>query len=212
MKIMFSLLIVLSLIFAGCCSKDDPENISNGTVVDENTVADTDSLAQILQTWVPEVPVDSVEKQWNNSDEGNVENQIFYEIIFSCLAENKYEYYSDDGTKMCVIQYYQEQNGLQFTSQKDLGLIKYTQTLNLLNGTKISVERFSGLYSGNNASGESSDSLLFSNYCSRKNGTIVYNKNIKDRLDMKCESVVDLLISAHDYLLDNVEKLKPYCK
>ena len=212
MKIMFSLLIVLSLIFAGCCSKDDPENISNGSVVDENTVADTDSLAQILQTWVPEIAVDSVKHQWDVEGVEDCEESLFWnEIIFITQSESLHHFYGNDADA-CIIQIFENENGLRFTLSDSLGLKKYTQLLSLFAGTPVSTERLDILYSSKGLENESTDSTRFVEHCAEKNAQLKIEKSYENELHLRCISTVDTVVYARDYLQTNGEKLKSYCE
>lgn len=213
MKIMFSLLIVLSLIFAGCCWKDDPENISNGTVVDENTIAETDSLAQILQTWVPEVPVDSVEHCDEYHDRGDEYYKgLWHEIYFHSEPVTLLKFFSEDGLNACVIKIFEKENGLHLKLNDVFGLKNYTQLLNLSSGTPLSTERFDILYSDQGLKNKIADSTRFAEHCADKNAQLEIEKSYEEELHLRCTSVVDSVVAANDYLRMNGEKLKSYCE
>lgn len=211
MKMMLSLLMTILLIFIGCSSKENSENISNGTVVDENTIADGDSLAQILQTWVPEVPVDSVEYIWEPDCFAIVEGLYWYEIKFSTRGEILHEFYINEADA-CVVQMFDKQNGLQLTLSDVLGLKKYTQLLNLATEMPISIKQLDILYSNQGLHNKSTDSTRFAEYCADKNAQLKIEKSYEEELHLRCISVVDSVVAANDYLRMNGEKLKSYCE
>ncbi|MCQ2097341.1 MAG: hypothetical protein MJY87_05280 [Fibrobacter sp.] len=211
MKIMLSLLMAL-LLLVSCSSQKESENISNGTVVDENTIADTDSLAQILQTWVPEVPVDSVKHQWDVEGVEDWEDSLFWnEIIFITQSESLHHFYGNDADA-CIIQIFENENGLRFTWSDSLGLKKYTQLLSLFAGTPVSTERFDALYNSKGLENKSTDSTRFAKHCAEKNAQLKIEKSYEKELHLRCISVVDTVVDARDYLYINGEKLKSYCE
>lgn len=212
MKMMLSLLMVISLIFVGCSSKDDSENISNGTVVDENTIADADSLAQILQTWVPEIPVDSVEycDENHDSDDGYYK-ALWYDIFFHSEPVVLLEFYSEDGHNACVIKIFEKENGLRFSLSGNFGTKRYIQLLNLSAGIPLSTERFDILYSNKGLENKIADSTRFAEHCAYKNAWLKIEESYEDELHLRCVSTVDTVVDARDYLHTNGERLKSYC-
>lgn len=212
MKIMLSLLMAL-LLLVSCSSQKESENISNGTVVDENTIADTDSLAQILQTWVPEVPVDSVEYCEEHHDRGDEYNKVlWHEIYFHSEPVTLLKFFSEDGLNACVIKIFEKENGLQLKLIDVLGSKNYTQLLNLSAGTPRSTERFDILYSGQGLENKIADSIRFAKHCAEKNAQLKIEKSYEEELHLRCISVVDTVVDARDYLYANGEKLKSYCE
>lgn len=209
MKINF--LFCLCLVFI-CCSNENSGDVSNGTVVDENSIANSDSLAQILQTWEPAIPVDFGEWQLNNSYGDVSGNQSLFEFVFCSDVENIYEHYSEDGVEACTIQLYKQQNSLLFTLRDIQKKSKYVQVLKLVEKTQIKEEYINVLYSNEMLFSRTVDSLQFADGCLKKNGHVKFYKGLNSELNLKCESVVNSLVAAQDYLLDNVEVLKNFCK
>ncbi len=216
MKMMLSLLMTILLIFIGCSSKENSENISNGTVVDENTIADGDSLAQILQTWVPEVPVDSVEHcDMAGFYEDSIGNS-WYEIVFSSEPQVIVENYSDDGLNACVVQVYEKENGVFFHKLKMNETLEKKVYLKRDSINPVAVFKYDYGCMGNSDQCSDKDSIYgeFRRDCFERNGAFrdYYVRSQRMEIHSSCEYVVTPLIDSREYLSVVVEKMTESCR
>lgn len=216
MKMMLSLLMTILLIFIGCSSKDNPENISNGTVVDENTIADTDSLAQILQTWVPEIAVDSVK---HLDIAGFYEDSLgnaWYETVFSSNPQKIVESYSDDGLNTCFVHLFEKEIGAFLHVSGTNETLEKKVYLRRDSVNPVAVFKYDYGCMGNSDQCSDKDSIYdeFRRDCFERNGVFrdYYVRSQRMEIHSSCEYVVTPLIDSREYLSVVVEKMMESCR
>lgn len=216
MKMMLSLLMTILLIFIGCSSKENSENISNGTVVDENTIADGDSLAQILQTWVPEIAVDSVK---HLDIAGFYEDSLgnaWYETVFSSNPQKIVESYSDDGLNTCFVHLFEKEIGAFLHVSGTNETLEKKVYLRRDSVNPVAVFKYDYGCMGNSDQCSDKDSIYdeFRRDCFERNGVFrdYYVRSQRMEIHSSCEYVVTPLIDSREYLSVVVEKMMESCR
>lgn len=197
----FSLLLALFIGFVACSKENGGP--SAGIVTEENSVA---------QTWMPEVAVDSVEHQLKEYGDDVIEGKIsWYDYKLSTVGNVTYEYW-ETSINACVVQVFEEQNGLNYALINDEKDVDYSQILSSKFGKNFVTETLYIVYTNDGLYKYDEDLSSFTDHCLNAGSSAEILLKKKCRLILRCSYSTDTNMTAKEYLYNNAMALKPYCE
>jgi uncharacterized protein (TIGR02145 family) len=152
------------------CSKEDKQ-LASGYTEEGNAWNGLDStVAEILRTWDPEIPVDSVERRGTGANEG----KSWYQVDFATDGQEFYSYDAAADSMTCAVKIFGEENGVRLDLQASAVQMSISQVLTRDSLEAVVTDRMDVTYSGEGVVESCrADSTKFALACAEESGEMV---------------------------------------